>query len=142
MDSALSRFVTYFFTRLPWGHLGCALTRDSALFTKPLGCLTFGSEGRRSSPPPASLSKRRHNLFREQTHGAQNLVVLQIAEPEIGVEVIDLHRVAQPFQLGDARFRRAHDEVILQQVIRIRLILPRDRNRSALFHALQPLTQA
>src|SRR5262245_25538771 len=83
-----------------------------------------------------------HDLFREALHRAQHALVLQVAEPEVAVEMRDAHFLLQAPDLADAGVGRPDDEHVLEQLFLGGLLLSRNRNGDAFLHALLLVAQA
>src|SRR5262249_16010606 len=88
------------------------------------------------------LTKRWHDLAREELHGAQDARVLQIAEPEAAVEVRDADHLLDALDLPDAGLRRADDQVALKQVVDGRLLGTGPGNGAPPLPLLVVVTQA
>src|SRR3989442_12915425 len=90
--------------------------------------------------PP--LREGRHDLARERLNSAQHACVLEVAEPERGVEVRYADALLDPLDLPHAGVGGGDDEVAVEQLVDAGLLRCRHRVGAALLDALVVVAQA
>src|SRR5688500_10800771 len=77
---------------------------------------TFRARSSLIPHPSSLLVERGHDFLREQLHGLQHALLVEVAEAEVAIEIRDAHGLVDALDLANARLRRADDEVVLDEL--------------------------